>query len=72
MKIGMNQAQIEEHVAALKAGEDEVALERRSGVEPAWFDLNRAALLRMAGLEVAAEEEGAAAEEKPKGKKAKA
>jgi hypothetical protein len=69
MKIGMNGAEVDAFVAELKAGADQLRLERQSGVDPAWVEVNRASLLKLAGFEVPAEE---SADESPvKGRKAK-
>jgi hypothetical protein len=62
MRLGMNQAEVDAFVARLKAGADLQELEAASDVDPAWFEVNRGALLKLAGIEPAGEPE---AEEPP-------
>jgi hypothetical protein len=62
MRIGMNQAEVEAFVEQLKAGADVAQIEAASGVDPAWFDVNRPHLLKLAGVRAESEQEGAGAE----------
>jgi hypothetical protein len=75
MRIAMSGPDVEVFVEKLKAGGDIEALEAASGVDPAWFEANRESLLRLAGVEAAADEdlpEGAKGDEPGKPKKARA
>jgi hypothetical protein len=58
MRIGMNQSEVDAFVAKLKDGADLKALERASGVEPAWHEANRGALLKLAGVDDGGGEDG--------------